>query len=192
MISVSETVRGTHIYIFFPPRSCNCRFKIYARSLKYGYLTIGGTVCSCIRFCTQTDMFPPPPSQVWAGYERKGKPSIGTESLMHPSPVRCTLQSAGRSLTKNMHRVSAQGLSKQLPIFCCKSADQHVRIRSMYVNVRKHPVVCGQVINCVRCVQKIHLLLAQLYQRATVQDVYAVYRIRVISQNSRRKAIAEG
>ena len=80
MFSVSETVRGTHIYIFFPPRSCNCRFKIYARSLKYGYLTIGGTVCSCIRFCTQTDKFPPPPSQVWAGYERKGKPSIGTES----------------------------------------------------------------------------------------------------------------
>jgi hypothetical protein len=73
MFSVSETVRGTHIYIFFPPRSCNCRFKIYARSLKYGYLTIGGTVCSCIRFCTQTDMFPPPPLSSVGRLWKKGK-----------------------------------------------------------------------------------------------------------------------
>ncbi len=48
--------------------------------------------------------FPLPPSEVWAGYERKGKPSIGTESLMHPSLVRCTamcvntLGSAGKSI----------------------------------------------------------------------------------------------
>ncbi len=27
---------------------------------KYGYLTVGGTICTCIRFCTQTDMFPLP------------------------------------------------------------------------------------------------------------------------------------
>jgi hypothetical protein len=27
---------------------------------KYGYLTVGGTVCTCIRLCTQTDMFPLP------------------------------------------------------------------------------------------------------------------------------------
>ncbi len=36
---------------------------------------------------------------------------------MHPSPVKCTLQSAGRSLKKKVYRVSGQGLSKQLPIF---------------------------------------------------------------------------
>ncbi len=28
---------------------------------KYGYLTVGGTVCTCIRFCKQTDMLPLPP-----------------------------------------------------------------------------------------------------------------------------------
>ena len=83
--------------------------------------------------------FPLPPSEVWAGYERKGKPSIGTESLMHPSPVRCTLQSAGRSLKK----------------ICTVSQG--------YRSARQDPV----------------------------QNMYAVYKMRVISQNSRRKAIAE-
>jgi hypothetical protein len=81
----------------------------------------------------------PPPSEVWAGYERKGKPSIGTESLMHPSPVRCTLQSAGRSLKK----------------ICTVSQG--------YRSARQDPV----------------------------QNMYAVYKMRVISQNSRRKAGAE-
>ena len=36
-----------------------------------------------------------------------------------------------------------------------------------------------------------HRVSAQMYLRATVQDVYAVYKMRVISQNSRRKAIAD-
>jgi hypothetical protein len=45
---------------------------------------------------------------------------------------------------------------------CRKGTDQHVRIRS------------------------------KIYLRATVQNVYAVYNMRVISQNSRRKVIAEG
>ncbi len=31
---------------------------------EYGYQTVGGTVCTCIRFCTQTDMFPLPPVRV--------------------------------------------------------------------------------------------------------------------------------
>jgi len=36
-----------------------------------------------------------------------------------------------------------------------------------------------------------HCVSAQMYLRATVQDVYAVYKMRVISQNSRRKASVE-
>jgi hypothetical protein len=39
--------------------------------------------------------------------------------------------------------------------------------------------------------KKMHRVSAQMYLRATVQDVYAVYKMRVISQNSRRKAIAD-
>ena len=35
-------------------------------------------------------------------------------------------------------------------------------------------------------------LWATVQKEATVQDVYAVYKMRVISQNSRRKAITEG
>jgi hypothetical protein len=41
---------------------------------KYGYLTVGGTVCTCIRFCTQTDMFPLPPLKFGTAIEgRQGK-----------------------------------------------------------------------------------------------------------------------
>ena len=39
--------------------------------------------------------------------------------------------------------------------------------------------------------KKMHRVSAQMYLRATVQDVYAVYKMRVISQNSRRKASVE-
>jgi hypothetical protein len=66
--------------------------------------------CICVFIVSETVrsayicVLSPPPSEVWAGYERKGKPSIGTESLMHPSLVRCTamcvntLGSAGKSI----------------------------------------------------------------------------------------------
>ncbi len=33
---------------------------------------------------------------------------------------------------------------KKKDVPCRKGTDQHVRIRSMYVNVRKHPGICGQ------------------------------------------------
>ncbi len=66
------------------------------------------------------------------------------------------------------------------------------------VNVRQHPGICGQVIK-----KKMHCVSAQgtdqhvrvrskICLRATVQDVYAVYKMHVISQNSRRKESAEG
>jgi len=87
---------------FLGPSSCNCRFKIYACSSKCGYLTVGDTVCTCIRFCIQRDMFPLPPvlgeeSQCW-GWK-----------LMRQSPVKCmysTLQSTGRSLKEKKCTVS--------------------------------------------------------------------------------------
>jgi hypothetical protein len=86
------------------------------RSLKCGYLTVGDTVCTCITFCIQRDMFPLPPV-------------LGEESQV------------------------------------LRVKNQCIRVWSMYVNVRKHPGVCGKSLN-----------------------VYVVYRMHVISQNSRRKA----
>jgi hypothetical protein len=80
--------------------------------------------CICVFIVSETVrsayicVLSPPPSEVWAGYERKGKPSLETESLMHPSPVRCTLQSVGRSL-KKICTVSRSQNKQAAATLCC-------------------------------------------------------------------------
>ncbi len=67
---------------FLCPRSCNCRFKIYARSLKCGYLTIGDTVCTCKSVL-------------------RVKTHASESGQMHPAIC-------GQVIKKKVHRVSAQ------------------------------------------------------------------------------------
>jgi len=72
---------------------------------------------------------PPPPSKVRVGYRRKTR-KAGAEdesSCVRVCTAPCTLRSGHKK--------------KDAP--CRKGTDQHVRIRSMYVNVRKHPRNCG-------------------------------------------------
>jgi hypothetical protein len=51
------------------------------------------------------------------------------------------------------------------------------------------PPPFGKKVGVQKCVRV--LQTGQMYLRATVQDMYAVYKMCVISQNSRRKASAE-
>jgi hypothetical protein len=64
----------------------------------------------------QTVSWNSPPSPLYffrdsGSYERKGKPSIGTESLMHPSPVQMYLRATVQD--------GVSGLVKQSQIFYC-------------------------------------------------------------------------
>ena len=100
---------------------------------KYGYLTVGGTVCTCIRFCTQTDMFPLPPLKFGTAIEgrqgklvQKMKAHASESGQMHAQHIAICGQVTKK---KNMHCVSAQmylratvqdgvsGLDKQLQNF---------------------------------------------------------------------------
>jgi hypothetical protein len=73
------------------------KFKLFARSFKCAFnrfaffcnyectnmVTVGGTVCTCIRFCTQTDMFPLPPVRVRSVSRGKFSPPTLLESCIY-------------------------------------------------------------------------------------------------------------
>jgi hypothetical protein len=67
---------------FFSSTLQNFKIKYFHKDAqKYGYLTVGGTVCTCIRFCTQTDMFPLPPVRVRSAREEKVQILFGVSKL---------------------------------------------------------------------------------------------------------------
>jgi hypothetical protein len=112
---------------------------------KYGYLTIGGTVCTCIRFCTQTDMFPLPPLKFGTAIEgrqgklvQKMKAHASESGQMHAQHIaicgQVTKKKYALCLGPNVSAGNGpRWCLKDTPtaaIFCCKGTDQHVRVRS--------------------------------------------------------------
>ncbi len=116
-------------------------------------------------------VFSPPPSEVWAGYREISASESGRCTSMHVSTLECV----ARSFKKKMHRVSAQNISA--------GNGPKWRFRARQATAT-------------------FLLLKYKYARSFLythwsllcrsQNVYTMYRMRVISQNSRRKASAEG
>ncbi len=82
--------------------------------------------------------------------------------------------------------------------FFVAGTDQHVRIRSMYVNVRKHPVVCGQwskmCTRCTKCTYFLKIAGGKPLQRArqlTIRELYVYDKTVKITPPTRSLKLGE-